>query len=715
MKLWKGRPLLVGMIFLVSVCFVLPAMAQEAVQELEKKEEGEKKAHKEYELETMTVTAEKREENIQEVPVSISVLSDIQIEDAGIVSIQDFALQIPNLCIASSGWRVGNVMTIRGIGTGNVMDQTVGLYVDDVSYSIGYSIDTELFDIERIEVLRGPQGTLYGKNTLGGVVNIITRKPGNQWEGKVSGSYGKYDSQDYRAAIRGPMVKDKLFFGISGVKNKRDGYADNTYLGTEPDDRDATSGRVHLNWLPTDALDITLSANTETQRNGTSAFGPIEEIRRNPHKVNYNYDGYEDIDSNSQTFRLSYEAPWFKLTSITARRDYEYEQGNIDMDFSPIDSLVNYGDCDQEQWSQELRVQSPKDSVNLKWLAGTYWFKEDIDMDVSYDMHTWGMKSYQLSKMGNQGYAFFGQATYTLFEKLGLTAGLRYDHEKKETDWKTYTEMAGMIVPGSESEMNPDEDYDEWLPKFAIDYRWAPSLMTYVSAAKGYKSGGFNYMVSDPSYISYDPEYSWNYEIGCKSNWLDNRLILNLAAFYIKWTDQHVRLATSPTEWAFQNAAESHSQGFEAELIARPAVGLEFVAGFGYTDAKFDDYRDPIYDPTTGLKIGENIYDDKRINGVPEYTYNIAAQYRHVSGLFGRVELQGIGNSYWDPANEIKEDAYELVNTRLGYETEHFDIYLYAKNIFDKEYLSAATDMGGYYAGRAGDPQTFGIMLNGRF
>lgn len=715
MKLWKGRPLLVGVIFLVSVCFVLPAIAEEAVQELEKKEGVKEKARKEYELEPMTVTAEKREEDIQEVPASISALSDIQIEYAEIVSIHDMALQIPNLYIATPGWRAVSVMAIRGIGTGNAMDQTIGFYVDDVNYSIGYSIDTELFDIERIEVLRGPQGTLYGRNTLGGVVNIITKKPGNQWEGKASVGYGNYNSQDYRASIRGPMVKDKLFLGISGVKNKRDGYADNTYLGTEPDDRDATSGRVHLNWLPTDALDITLSANAEKQRNGTAAWGPIEEIRHDPYKVRYNYDGYEDVDSNDQTLRLGYEATWFKLTSITGRRDYEYEQGDIDTDSSPIDMLVNYSDCDQEQWSQELRIQSPEDSGSLKWLVGTYWFKEDIDMNVSYDMHAWGMKTYQLSKMGNQGYAFFGQATYTLFEKLGLTAGLRYDHEKKETDWKTYTKMAGMIVPGSESEMNPDEDYDEWLPKFTIDYRWTPSLMTYVSAAKGYKSGGFNYMVSDPLYISYDPEYTWNYEAGCKSTWLDNRLMLNLAAFYIKWTDQHVRLTVSPTEWAFQNAAESHSQGFEAELIARPITGLEFVAGFGYTDAKFDDYRDPIYNPMTGLKIGENVYDDKRINGVPKYTCNIAAQYRHKTGLFGRVELQGIGKSYWDSANEIEEDAYELVNSRLGYETEHFDIYLYAKNIFDKEYLSAALDMGNYYGARAGDPQTFGIMLTGRF
>ncbi len=688
-------------IMIVLNLFLMPAaLAQEerAKQEV---------TQKEYELEAMTVTAEKREENIQEVPVSITAISNIQIEDSGIVSIEEVALQIPNLHLPQTGDRHHSYFYIRGIGSVSMNEPVVGFYVDDVNYLNWGCFDTELFDIDRIEVLRGPQGTLYGRNTLGGVINIITKKPENQWEGKASGGYGNYNRQVYRAAIRGPLVKEKLFLGLSGVKNERDGFADNTYLGTEPDDRDGKSGRAHLRWLPTDAWDITLSANSERLSEGASSLAPLEEARGNPHKVSYNYDGYMDNDTNGQSLRIVYKSPWFDVTSVTARSDWEcYMYG--DFDHSAYDVALGGIKYDQDQFTQEIRLASAKDSPNtLKWLAGAYYFNEDLDNDLIYDIHSpTPMKSYQLSELDNKGYAIFGQATYTLFEKLGLTAGLRYDHESREMDWKAYTEMMGMTMPIGE--LDVDDDWDEWLPKFVIDYQWTPELMTYASMSKGFRSGGFNFVISDPSYVSFDPEYSWNYELGLKSSWLDNRLIVNMAAFYIQWKDQQLGRYISATEHVIYNAGESYSQGFEVEMISRPARGLEFVAGFGYTDVKFEDYKDDL--------SGE-IYDDNRIPYAPKYTYNLAAQYRHASGIFGRLELQGVGEVYFDAANTEKESGYQLVNARIGYEWEHFDLYLWGKNLFDKEYIPWAFDAtgAGDWFGHSGDPLIFGITLAGRF
>ncbi len=208
--------------------------------------------------------------------------------------------------------------------------------------------------------------------------------------------------------------------------------------------------------------------------------------------------------------------------------------------------------------------------------------------------------------------------------------------------------------------------------------------------------------------------------MGIKSAWLDKRLIFNLSAFYIDWKDQQVLLQSGPTEVTVKNAAESTSKGFELEVKARPITGLQFSAGFGYTDVEFDDYKDSIFDldptsPTYGQKIGEVDYSGKKNTYVPEYTYNLAVQYRHTNGLFARIGLQGIGDFYYDLANTEKENAYELVNARLGYEMKNFEIYLWAKNLFDEEYATRAFDYGGYYVGRAGDPRTFGITLNGRF
>ena len=721
MSAFKSLSIVVA-IFAVMVVFNLFSMPVVLAQEekVEQEVAKGKKACGEHELEIMTVTAEKREENIQDVPASISALSEIQIEDAGIVSIHDMALQIPNLNVNTAGGRSQTFISSRGLIGSDNYNATMGFYVDDVDYGIAAAFDTELFDIERIEVLRGPQGTLYGRNTLGGVINIITRKPENQWEGKVSAGYGNYNSQDYRFAVRGPVINDTLFLGISGVKAKRDGFTDNIFLGTEPDDRDGTSGRARLSWLPTDRLEISFSADAERVRDGEFfTYCRLDDLK---HEINFNKDGYYERDTNGQSLRVVYDAQGFKITSITSRRDFE-DDNAADIDGSPADIMNTKFSFEDERWAQELRLQSPEDSGNHKWLVGAYYFKDNYKTNVGYDYGADAvsmgyvptpMTSYDLTDMDTEGHAFFGQATYTLFKRLGLTAGIRYDHEEKNQDYETYLEMMGMIVPGSKTSM--DDEYNEWLPKFAIDYRWTDDLLTYVSMTKGYRSGGFNYCSIDPAFISYDPEYSWNYEAGLKSSWFENRLIANLAAFHIKWDDQQVLHYTSPMIAVYKNAGESTSQGFEIELLARPVTGLQLIGTFGYTDAKFDKYRNPVFDYTTGAQTGENNYDGKHIPAVPKYSYMLAAQYRHSLGIFARAELHGIGESYWDPANTYKQDSYELVNARIGYEMKHFDIYLWGKNLLDKEYTTYSVQgIAGDYVGLPEDPLTFGVTVTGRF
>jgi iron complex outermembrane receptor protein len=432
------------------------------------------------------------------------------------------------------------------------------------------------------------------------------------------------------------------------------------------------------------------SGNIDTYEGGFDSFAPISEARK--HNTMMDYHGDVENDANGQSLRVVYDAPWFKLISITARRDLECTQ-TFDMDFTSDDIYRTYQKNEHKQWSQELRLSSHKDTIPLEWLVGAYYFDEETDNSLIYDYRqgfpAWGLspfKQNQPNSLDTEGHAFFGQATYTLFEKLGLTAGLRYDHEEKDFDGKLYYDQDlsawGMLPVTREGE----KTFEEWLPKFVIDYSCTSDLMN-------------------------DPEYSWNYELGLKSSWLDNRFIFNTALFYIDWRDQQIMQLLSANDWVIKNAGESHSQGFEVELLARPITGLELTAGFGYTDAKYDDYKDPL--------AGAN-YDDKRISNVPEYTYNLAAQYRYASGLFARVDLLGVGNSYYDDVNTQTEDAYEIVNTRLGYEGEYkgfgFDVYVWVKNLFDKEYATRAFDMGGgNWFGRGGDPQTFGITLTGRF
>lgn len=681
---------------------------------------------KEYEVETMTVTAQKREENIQEVPMSITALSEIQIEDAGIKDMEDLAYYTPNLHIKKLGSHVEQYPIIRGMYMNMNPNPMVGVFMDGVAYSRFMAYSPDLYDIERIEVLKGPQGTLFGRNTEAGAIRIITKKPGNQWEGKASAGYGSYDSQDYSAAVRGPLIKDRLFFGISGKKYLSDGYYENDYLGTDDiEDMDDMSGRATLRWTPTNAWDIILNANADRYDDGNGGWAPFEE---HTHHVNLDYEGELANDLNGQSLSLDYEGGWFRFTSITANRDVDYDM-DYDMDCTQVDKWRNYYGLDQEQWSQEVRLASPKDSGPFKWLIGGYYLDEDFDTDCIYDWRqgfpAWGIPPYKTalkSEVDTENYAFFGQATYTLWEKLGLTAGLRYDHDKKEfsgTQFDTPDVMGAGVTS-----VKSDKTFTEWLPKFAVDYHFTQDFMGYASISKGYTSGSFNTVDASVLGVPYDAEYSWNYEAGLKSGWLDNRLILNLAAFYIDCKDKQVFLHTGAMNTIIKNAAEATHLGFEIEALARPVRGLEIVGGFGYLDAEFDEFTDPIYDPVTGAKTGEKNYKDKELTFAPEYSYNLAVQYRYPlfnsNTLFSRLELQGVGDFYYDFENEKKESSYEIVNAKLGYEGEYksygFDLYLWAKNIFDKEYSTSAwgTDQMGWFA-RAGDPQTFGVTLTARF
>jgi len=726
LKNWKETQ--VKLRWLTEICMVMllgldlyiafPAMAQEKSQ---------KQA---YELERITVTAEKRKQNIQDVPLSVSALSDIQIEDGGMLEAEDFIYQVPNLHICKISPHSSTYISMRGISTmpGDLnASPAVGIYVDSVYYSGGG--DAQLLDIERIEVLRGPQGTLYGRNTEAGLINFITKKPGNEFNAKASLSYGSYNSQNYLACIGGPLVPDKLFLRFSGSYLLSDGYVENIYSGNdkaaEMDDQNA---RASLRWQPNAAWNIDLSMEYLKYRDGRDCWSPLGDS----HSTYSDYGGTEDTDAIGNTLKAEYGGEHFILTSISSFRNWQNTIHN-DGDYTPEDYLRYITDHDFDTLTQEIRLSSPEKSGPLKWLLGAYYFNENKNFDYTFDIRqgypAWGISPYQQiqqSEVDANGYAFFGQGVYTFMERIDLTAGLRYEYEKKSLDFTEYYDPDLSAFGMGGQSVSPDDDkYSEWLPKVSVSYRWMQNLMTYISISRGYKSGGYNIFSSTYAGQTYDPEYTWNYEIGAKSAWLDNRLAVNFTAFYIDLEDQQVYQAIDASNWIYRNAGESTSKGFEVEVTAKPVTGLELMAGIGYTDSEFDEFTDYIFDrditsPTYGQQIGEVDYSGHKNEFIPEFTYNVSAQYRHVSGFFGRLELQGVGNHYYDLENSVKEKGYALVNARLGYELKHFEIYLWGKNLLDEEYATTAVpDPAGmgqsdWYI-RYGAPLTCGITLAGRF
>ena len=710
-------------IFAVTVFLNSLSMSFAAAQEDEKPKEAARgeKTDEEYKLEPTTVTAQKREENVQDIPASISVFSDIELEDAGIENTLELTRFTPNVYMRHTGPE--NVVVFRGISAfDSAIYSPAGLYVDDVCYPINYMHNADLFNIERVEILKGPQGTLYGRNTESGVINIITKQPDNVFRGKIFGEYGNYDTShgniaSYRAGgnISGPMVRDKLYLGLAGQWENSDGFMKNEYNDDDEAGKiDHLNGRGTLRWTPSTQWDISLIAEVidYDDKIGVWRFltGPYKTDR---YKVEYDGENYSKEDGNGQTLRVKYEGDSFNVLSVSGLRYYQNKNAqDYDCTADPFNDWGTvYSKYKNRQLSQELRLSSPDAGKPLKWLVGLYGFTEETDIDLDNPI----LGEYRKTDMDTNGYAIFGQTTYTFFDKLHLTAGLRYDHQDLEGEQKyDFIDM----MTGSPQSLNFDKDldYDEVLPKFSITYDLTDDIMTYVSASKGYLVGGYNYCAAvDKESFWYDPEYTWNYELGIKTAWLDKRLIANLSCFYIDIKDkQNLEFDATTLAMKVRNAAEAHSQGVELELQARPVVGLDLFAGFGYTEAKFDDWVATEIDWSTMSTIQYD-YKDKYLPNAPKYTYNLGIQYRHQSGLFGRADLLGIGDFYGDAKNRVKEDAYNLVNLRLGYEAEVFDIILWGKNVFDKGYETIKYDWDGSELVQDGEPASFGVTVNYRF
>jgi len=644
-------------------------------------------------LETITVTAQKQEENVQDVSVGVTVFDGQGIEDMGIESVAEIADFVPNFMIYEFGMGLSGQPTMRGVCASATSESSaaVGIYVDGVPTHPSAGLPDGLFDIERIEVLRGPQGTLYGKNTEAGAINIITRQPDNMFRGKVSAEYGEDDKIKGVFNLSGPLQKDKLFFSIVGEYDQKDGFIEDTVTGDILDDMEQWFGRGKLRWTPLENLDMSLivsrlshddgAVRMNLTREGAAAFGlPAPEDR----KTSSNVDLYRDMEGDLQALKAVYDInETFTLTSITARKTFTTKASN-DWDFTSVEMMETESDSKLCAISQELRLNAS--TGNLQWIVGLYADDDNIERTIT---NTLGGTIKAHREVNGNSYAVFGQASYFLTEQINLIGGMRY--EQQELEYEDFLSDAG-----------DDDSWEQISPKIALEYHLTPDIMSYASISKGYRSGGFNQLASDEQYASYDEEILWSYELGMKSAFFNRRLIVNGAVYYMDINNMQVEEALDPHEGYVTNAAEATAMGAELEMSVRVAQGLTLSAGFGYCDITFDKYEDAL----GNYEGNHNLY-------APDYTYNIGAQYRHAGGMYARVDLIGYGKIYFDRANEYSRDPYELVNGKIGYESEHYDMYLYCKNIFDTAY-----DSHGYYSGFYtvySDPRELGIQLTYRF
>lgn len=667
----------------------------------------------------LLVTAGKFEQNLQDVPASVTVITGKEVEDSGITSTSEIAKFTPNFStLRSNGGRARANYNIRGLGNTSSSNSSggsaVGLYVDGVPYSDWFSYESALYDIERIEVLRGPQGTLYGQNTQGGVINIITAPPENFWQTQGSVTYGSPGLRENQLSVKGPL-QENLFLSLSGYYSELDGFVNNTFLDRRADYRQNSSYRGQLRWLSPDKnWDVRLSANYEEYNDGSLISVPLNSS--NPREIQTNFLGQSLVDTNNQSLLVSYKGDNFEFTSITARRQWENTPGSSDGDATTLDIANAAIDVKTLNWSQELRLQSPANSQRWRWVVGAYFEDKNTEINVSTSFGVDsaaigfipGLTQSTPSNLKDTTYALFSQATYALTPQLKFTGGLRYETRNFSIDRRSLIELGGVTTPAA-NDINLEDSDNILLPKFVLEYQFNPNLLAYGSIARGYKNGGFSTLPSVPEETQFNKETSWTYELGAKSSWFDNNLLANLSLFFTSVEDYQLIGFVPPNISTIVNANAVDIWGVELEMRAKPTQGLDLIASIGYINAEFTDFVDAV--------TGEN-YSGNKIPKTPEYTYFLAAQYRSPGGYLGRVELQGFGRYFFEENNQLQQDPFTLVNARIGYESDKWGIYLFGNNLFDKKYFTEAFEsflLPGQPFGTPGDGRTWGVQVRARF
>jgi len=678
-------------------------------------------------LEEVIVTAQKREQRLQDVALSLSVVDESTISDAGVSEVDDVVMLTPGLDFSQTLGRQNTTPLIRGVAPTFLTDPTVVVFTDGFSLGFTRLVNNALLsDLARIEVLKGPQATLYGRNALGGVINYVTKKPSETPGGSISAEYGSYESYQVSGSITGPLVADRLFGRITVGTRSMGGYVDNVFDGAKDvnSERDL-SVRGSLRWLASDSLEFDLAT---TYGKGDDDCGDCSHIPRTYDRLapdrfvrigrgeldfndtelttNMSFPGSYDREDLTSVLTASYTQPAFVVTSIAGYGRIETTL-NGDSNGPGVGSFVpgvlGYTvPVDIEGWSEELRIASNGEH-RFTWLTGLYAYRSTADSALNF-----GPVFLSSGKRTITNYAGFANGEWALTDTFSLAAGLRYDYEKQEFLNKL-------------SRIETTRDAKELLPRLSVSYKPSDRMHLYATASRGYHAGGFN----DPRAPRprFDSEYVWNYEIGLKAGLLDNRMQTQLTAFYIGWDDQQIN-QTSNTPGGnsvtfIANAGKSEISGLEAALQWSPSDRWLLSTAVSLMDSELKQFQDPIVAPRFGLSVDQS---GNELPYAPKVSGKVSAQYLVPIGsgdweLRLRTDTRYMGSRFLEPVNLMEADAYWLANVYAGFQNQHYEIGVYADNVLDEEYLTGGTlpDLVFPAEVTLGTPRMYGLRVSARF
>lgn len=653
----------------------------------------------------IVVTARRRAENLQDVPDSIAAFSAQDISDRRLERIDDFLAVTSNVRINNDQDTATNNIAIRGLGANRNQAAAVAFSVDGVVLPDSDAFTIDLTDVEQLEVLKGPQGALYGRGAIAGAINVTTRRPTNEWQGEARASYQTGDAWRVFGAVGGPLAADTVLARVSLSHRDSDGTIINQFTGDGIDRNRQTRASGRLIVMPAPALELDFRAAYTDETGGSTWFSRFDVLGQTGGEIiervaatrpSQDTASLTDRRITDLSLLVNYDAGFATITSITAYNDIDvfFMQ---DLDISEFPLVPNAQQSrDTRAYSQELRLTSPGDR-RLRYIFGAYYqhSRRDIETSAVLDLclffaSCFGGPGGSFASAGtlaapladnrvsfNQ-YALFGQVNFDVTPRLELTAALRYDVSDGRMD-----DYFSSVVT--------EETFEALQPKFSIAYRPIDQLMVYATYSQGFKSGNFNPAAAGPAFPRVlGEETSRNYELGFKSTLLDRRLIFNGAVFYTQHLDPQIfQLDPATISQGSLNANRVEIRGFELELNARPVRGLELNAAFGYLDAEIEDFN------------GTSVFVGQQMPNAPEFTLNVGAQYRFPVTpsveVRARVDAAVVGRqSFQDfqfPLNDelyLYQNSYGTVDAQLGVEGRNWTATVFVRNLFERDHATSA-------------------------
>ena len=653
-------------------------------------------------------TYQSEEERISTLPTAASTsrIGGREVEFWNIPAPSEFSERIPNLHVTTNSLRsFGDIFAIRGIAnTPFFSPPTVALYIDGVAIGSIYTYSLLLRDVASATIHRGPQGAKFGQNSPGGVIEIQTRHPPDRLGGSVSTSFGEFGSRSIRFTTAGPLMPKRLSLKIAGDYRNRGAFMSNQTFHDNTDTRQSLGGLFEVDWKVDDTWDVALGLNVDWFDDGSQLITPLN---GDSFEVDSDFEGVTRIDRDSQFLRIEADLPGIKVSSVSSRRFWKLDPNRLDLDLSPLPGFTSTIRQEQLLWTEELVLRSVSaDTAPWNWRTGLFLSKGQGDGKSTRTFFTPPLPipipvvqetSFQQL---TETTAFYGHFTRNMGDRMEIGLGFRYDSTTASIDRiKTGNLLPPRVVTGKLRRVHV-------APEIEFKLLASESITFSSRIAKGFKPGGFSPYTDDPDHARFESETLWSAEASVGFNTLEDRLSLRLSGFLIQIEDFQVERSFTFTDYIILNAPHTRSWGVEFESQFRASERLTIASSFGYTRIEFEDYIDPF----TSVDYAGN-----RAPYSPEYTLLLSGTYDFRNGLYSHVEILSAGTTFFDETNRgrFSQESYGLINLRIGYQNERFDLSLFARNLTDTRfYTNKITDLE---AGTPGQPRLIGVDATIKF